>query len=50
MLERSLRERPATEEKVQGFLAISCDDDVVRQPPLFQSMQGKIHIVLIVFH
>jgi hypothetical protein len=50
MLEQSLRERPATEEKVHGFLAIACDDDVVRQRPLFQSMQGKIHIVLIVFH
>jgi hypothetical protein len=50
MLERSLRERPATEKKVEGFLAIACDDDVVRQLPLFQSVQDKIHIVLIVFH
>ena len=50
MLKRSLRERPATEDKVQGFLAIARHEDVVCQllPP--QRMQGKIHIVLIVFH
>jgi hypothetical protein len=50
MLKRSLHERPATEEKVQGFLAIACHEDMVRQLLPFQGMQGKIHIVLIVFH
>jgi hypothetical protein len=45
-----MRERPVAKDKVQGFLAIARDVDVVCQllPP--QRMQGKIHIVLIVFH
>src|SRR6202171_983395 len=49
-LKRSMRERTAAEDKVQGFLAVARDEDVVCQflPP--QRMQGKIHIVLIIFH
>src|ERR1700693_2745318 len=48
-LKRPMSERPATEDEVQGFLAVARDEDVVCQflPP--QRVQGKIHIVLIVF-
>jgi hypothetical protein len=43
-------ERPTTEKKVQRLLAIARHEDAVCQvfPP--QRMQGKIHVVLIVFH
>jgi hypothetical protein len=43
-------ERPTTQEKIQRFFAVACDENIVREflPP--QRMQGKIHIVLIVFH
>src|ERR1700676_4508470 len=49
-LKRSMRERPATKDKVQSLLAVARDEDIVCQllPP--QRMQGKIHVVLIVFH
>jgi hypothetical protein len=49
MIKRSFLERAATEKKVQRFLAVADDEDAVREflPP--QSMQSKIHIVLIVF-
>jgi hypothetical protein len=50
MLKRSAGERPATEEKVQRFLAIARHEDVVGQLPPPQRVQGKIPIVLIVFH
>jgi hypothetical protein len=43
-------EPPATKEKVERFLAIARHEDVVRQISPPQRMQGKIHIVLIVFH
>jgi hypothetical protein len=45
-----LREGSATEQKVKGFLAIARDEDVVRQVLPFQSVQRKIHVVLIVYH
>ncbi len=50
MIKRSVRERSPAEEKVQSFLAIAGHENVVCQllPP--QRVQGKIHIVLIVFH
>src|SRR5208337_712821 len=49
MFKRSLRERPATKDKVQSFLAIARHEDVVRQffPP--QRVQGKVYVVLTVF-
>jgi len=50
MIERSVREYPPAKEKIQSFLAIACDKDVVCQLLPFQSMQGKIHVVLIIFH
>jgi hypothetical protein len=50
MIKRSFRERSPAEEKVQSFLAISGYENVVRQLLPFQCVQGKIHIVLIVFH
>jgi hypothetical protein len=50
MLKRPVRERPAAKEKVQSFLAIACDKDVVRQLLAFQCVQRKIPVVLIVFH
>jgi len=43
-------DRLAAEEKVQGLLTIACDKDAVRQLLLPKSMQGKLNIVLIVFH
>jgi hypothetical protein len=49
MLERSVRECPAAEEKVQGFLAIAGHEDVVRQLLPAQRMQGKVYVVLTVF-
>src|SRR6202166_1778395 len=50
MVKQSCRESTATKEKIQSLLAIARDEDAVRQflPP--QRMQGKVHIVLIVFH
>ncbi len=50
MLKRSLRKCPATEDKVQGFLAIARHEDVVGQLPPPQRVQGKIPIVLIVYY
>ena len=50
MVKRSVRERTAAEEKVQSLLAIAYDEDVICQLLPLQSVQGKIHVVLIVFH
>jgi hypothetical protein len=49
MIKRSLRERPATEEKVQSFIAIARYENAVRQLLPLQGMQREIHVVLIVF-
>ena len=49
MIKRSMGERSPAEQEVQSFLAIAYHEDVVRQFPPLQRMQGKIHVVLVVF-
>jgi hypothetical protein len=50
MIERSLRVLAATEKKVQRFLAVAHHEDTICHLPPLQGMEGKIHVVLIVFY
>jgi hypothetical protein len=46
MIEGPLRMGPGTEQKIQRFLPIACDEDVVRQTFRAQGMQRKFHVLL----
>ena len=40
----------AAEDKVESLLSVASDVDVVRKVLFTKSMEGQLHVVLIVFH